>query len=51
MFFCLAVYVFCRADDIFEKCVEQLKFKQIDFEQMTPSHIIIEICEFDSTFA
>jgi hypothetical protein len=27
----------CRAVDILEKCVEQLRFEQMDFEQLTPS--------------
>jgi hypothetical protein len=26
---------FCRADDIFEKTVEQLRFEQMHFEQLT----------------
>jgi hypothetical protein len=27
----------CRAVDILEKCVEQSRFEQMDFEQLTPS--------------
>ena len=30
----------CWADDILEKCVDQLRFEQMDFEQVTSSHQI-----------
>jgi hypothetical protein len=29
---------FCRADDIFEKSVEQSRFEQMHFEQLTLTH-------------
>jgi hypothetical protein len=29
----------CRADDIFEKSVEQSRFEQLHFEQLTLTHL------------
>ncbi len=40
---------FCRADDFFEKSVEQLRFEQMNFKQLTPSlrtHLKYEIDYF-----
>jgi hypothetical protein len=31
---------FCRADDIFEKSVEQSRFEQMHFEQLTLTHFV-----------
>jgi hypothetical protein len=33
---------FSWAVDIFEKCVEQLQFKQVGFEQLTSSLIVVQ---------
>ncbi len=34
---------FCRADDIFEKSVEQLRFVQMHFEQLTLTQQLLQI--------
>jgi hypothetical protein len=33
---------FWQEVDIFEKCVEQLQFKQVGFEQLTSSLIVVQ---------
>jgi hypothetical protein len=33
---------FCRADDFFKKSVEQSRFEQLHFEQLTLTHIFVK---------
>jgi hypothetical protein len=46
LFFVEQLTFFCQADGIFEKRVEQSKFKQMNFEQLTPSRLRLRAQNF-----